>query len=486
MSGHMQTSQLHHRTSRGSTNQPACRSARVEKPKSHHNSPKAMERRKTTTEPKLYATLDDHYRMMFGMAADEVEERPQPSRPVSWHPSCSQYQATQSQQQWPQEYSPSSRDSCHGSDFYSLSTRNSMFEPMTTAPIYSNDSDYGWQSVSQHTPTYMHSSMSTPTTEPLPWYLQQWAQKNQAQASSDFLPIQHPSQQNQDMEEDDGEKLVALGLYDAPEPSSFVTGLADTQIELTRDRPSWFVPGKALQLPLALLETRHRIVHRHLPSLAELKRTAAESLEWLWEWYWSQLETAFSGANGEGEAVEYEEIGVETTQVFKEKLQGLLKSYLKDRKAEIKSKTVGHDGFNAVSKAVSSYTTLCSTILNISGSSPPPQIKNITLHTLLDPKTILPTDRKLGSSMSGAFLIWTPLLLAFCSSPDPTTTPATIPLPTLLAHMLKAMDAPSSRSPENDPVKEAWHDWVLHVLTSREWETARKAVGVVEEVLGNW
>ncbi|KAG9384060.1 hypothetical protein A1F94_005971 [Pyrenophora tritici-repentis] len=220
MSGHMQTSQLHHRTSRGSTNQPACRSARVEKPKSHHNSPKAMERRKTTTEPKLYATLDDHYRMMFGMAADEVEERPQPSRPVSWHPSCSQYQATQSQQQWPQEYSPSSRDSCHGSDFYSLSTRNSMFEPMTTAPIYSNDSDYGWQSVSQHTPTYMHSSMSTPTTEPLPWYLQQWAQKNQAQASSDFLPIQHPSQQNQDMEEDDGEKLVALGLYDAPEPSS--------------------------------------------------------------------------------------------------------------------------------------------------------------------------------------------------------------------------------------------------------------------------
>ncbi|KAI2484001.1 cell morphogenesis protein las1 [Pyrenophora tritici-repentis] len=277
----------------------------------------------------------------------------------------------------------------------------------------------------------------------------------------------------------------ALRLLYATAISRFVTGLADTQIELTRDRPSWFVPGKALQLPLALLETRHRIVHRHLPSLAELKRAAAESLEWLWEWYWSQLETAFSGANGEGEAVEYEEIGVETTQVFKEKLQGLLKSYLKDRKAEIKSKTVGHDGFNAVSKAVSSYTTLCSTILNISGSSPPPQIKNITLHTLLDPKTILPTDRKLGSSMSGAFLIWTPLLLAFCSSPDPTTTPATIPLPTLLAHMLEAMDAPSSRSPENDPVKEAWHDWVLHVLTSREWETARKAVGVVEEVLGN-
>lgn len=192
-----------------------------------------MERRKTTTETKLYATLDDHYRMMFGVEAEETEERPQSTRPVSWHPSSSHFQASQQtnyfepmpRQQWSHHYSPSSRDSCHGSDFYSLSTRNSMFEPMTSAPAYSNQSDCGWQSISQHTPGYVHSSMNTPTTEPLPWYLQQWAQKNQAQAfeqqdaSTDFLPIQHPAQQDQDMEEDDGEKLVALGLYDAPEPS---------------------------------------------------------------------------------------------------------------------------------------------------------------------------------------------------------------------------------------------------------------------------
>lgn len=94
-----------------------------------------------------------------------------------------------------------------------------MFEPMTSTPTYTNtQSESGWQSV-QPTPGYVHSSLNTPSTEPLPWYLQQWAQKNQAQASTDFLPIQHPAQQDQDMEDDDGEKLVALGLYDAPEPS---------------------------------------------------------------------------------------------------------------------------------------------------------------------------------------------------------------------------------------------------------------------------
>jgi hypothetical protein len=59
--------------------------------------------------------------------------------------------------------------------------------------------------------------MNTPTSEPLPWYLQQWAQKNQVQ---DSVPAQQDAQQDQDMEdEEEGEKLVALGLYDAPEPS---------------------------------------------------------------------------------------------------------------------------------------------------------------------------------------------------------------------------------------------------------------------------
>lgn len=223
-----------------------------------------MERRKTTTENKLYATLDDHYKMMFGIAPDEVvEERPQPSRPVSWHPSSSQFQAPRqmnhfdcpTQQTWSNQYSPS-RTSNHGSDFYSLSARNSMLEPIAGAPDYatscsnhrgSDESHYSWQSAAQQTQGYAHSAANTPTTEPLPWYLQQWAQKNQAYAaenqSNDFLPIQRHSDQDIEMEEEEeGEKLVALGLYDSPEPSLSWGGLVEATGKGLKLEETWQPP----------------------------------------------------------------------------------------------------------------------------------------------------------------------------------------------------------------------------------------------------
>jgi len=226
-----------------------------------------MERRKTTNEAKLYATLDDHYRMMFGMAPEEViEERPQPTRPLSWHPSSTQFQASQPtnyfepmpQQDWSRQYATSPQNSTHGSDFYSLSTRNSMYEQTPNPPTHliaygmhrgSDESDYSWQSVPQQTPGYALSAMNTPTTKPLPWYLQQWAQKHQAQVftnsqngSADFLPIQYPTEQDEEMEEDDGEKLVALGLYDTPEPSLSWGGLVEATGKGLKLEETWQPP----------------------------------------------------------------------------------------------------------------------------------------------------------------------------------------------------------------------------------------------------
>jgi hypothetical protein len=210
-----------------------------------------MERRKTTTESKLYATLDDHYRMMFGVEPEEeVDDRPQQSRPVSWHPSSTHFQKQSSSYFEPQQdwYSASPRNSMHGSDFYSLSTRNSQFEPTSNNAHYSaaygmEDSEYN------QTPSYAHSNLNTPSTEPLPWYLQKWAQQNQEQAmaashnaSSDFLPIQHPAIQDEEMEDDDGEKLVALGLYDLPEPSMSWTGLEQATGKGLKLEETWQPP----------------------------------------------------------------------------------------------------------------------------------------------------------------------------------------------------------------------------------------------------
>jgi hypothetical protein len=113
----------------------------------------------------------------------------------------------------------------------------------------SEESENGWQNTSHQTPSYMTSAVNTPSTEPLPWYLQQWAQRNREQvmmashdASSDFLPIQHPAARDEEMEDDTGERLVALGLYDAPEPSSTWNGMEEATGKGLKLEETWQPP----------------------------------------------------------------------------------------------------------------------------------------------------------------------------------------------------------------------------------------------------
>ncbi|KAF2439058.1 hypothetical protein P171DRAFT_448569 [Karstenula rhodostoma CBS 690.94] len=245
MAGNMNTYAPNpYRTARSSSSQSA-HPYRIEKPRSNHNSPRTVERRKTTTGAKLYATLDDHYNMMMGITGDEAVEpmgEPANTRPMSWHPSSNQYytrpQSTMFDQShdWPQQ-NYSDQTSVQGSDFYSYSSSNSMGADATHQhPTYmtgyeahrgSQDSDSSWQT-QQSQQSYFHS-YSTPATEPMPWYLQEWARKNQEQAaasqngSMEFLPIQHPTepeeQQADASMENSGKELIGMGLYDVSDSS---------------------------------------------------------------------------------------------------------------------------------------------------------------------------------------------------------------------------------------------------------------------------
>lgn len=252
-------------------------------------------------------------------------------------------------------------------------------------------------------------------------------------------------------------KHNALRLLYATAISRFVTGLADTQIELTRDRPAWFPPGKSLQLPYNLLEVRHRIVHRHLPSLAELKRAAKDSLDWLWEWYWSQLDHAFpsasSGINGKAD--------LEPDTLVREKLQSILKTYVKERKTEIKNRK--KDSHAAAEIALSSFTLRYGGNSTTSVSSS--QARRILLHLLVEEKMILPADKKLGSTLSGAFLMWDVFFRVF--------TQHILSVRTLLTHLITAINSPSTSSmmvnPLLDPIKEGLYGWTLHLISSETW-----------------
>lgn len=203
-----------------------------------------------------------------------------------------------------------------------------------------------------------------------------------------------------------------------------------------------------------------------MPSLAELKRAAQDSLDWLWEWYWSQLDYAF----GVAKASEPDE-QFEGTEAVKEKLQAILKTYVKERKNEIKSrKRDSKAAENALSTYNLRYAPSNTTI-------PSSRIQNLLIRLLVDEKMILPTDKKLGSSMSGAFLIWDPLLLAFAQS-------ANLPVPTILAHLTARMNKSTSAmiSTDMDPIREGMYDWVLHILRSDAW-AAHQSSSTIEDTL---
>lgn len=209
-----------------------------------------LERRKTTTGAKLYATLDDHYKMMMGITDDDDQMaddyfQPAPPRPVSWHPISSHcnvplQQSEQLQpQSWSRHDSSSSGDqSASSSDFYSLSARSSTFiEPNQSYMSYGNVSQtpHGLQNPYSEMQPDASSSYSASTADSMPWYLQEWARKNLHQdgsvqnESAGSLPLLNSSTDQdtdsglqEDVAGDSSKELIGMGLYDLPDS---VTGL---------------------------------------------------------------------------------------------------------------------------------------------------------------------------------------------------------------------------------------------------------------------
>lgn len=230
---------------------------------------------------------------MFGLTGGEeeaAEERKEAPRPLSWHPSSSQFHTpshtvpeplpTQGYADWVPCQSQSSRNSGFeleyntriGSEYNSISTRSSAFpDQMQDFPPFSNSTDNvalarnsfvsgsSWQDIQQPVPitSYALSSYSSPRIEPTPWYLQSWTQMAQTQseisrpASTDFLPIQHPSAQDTEsqsaLEDDDSEdaekELVGMGLYDPPEGiQSWQSGLLQSGGKGLKLEETWQPP----------------------------------------------------------------------------------------------------------------------------------------------------------------------------------------------------------------------------------------------------
>lgn len=138
----------------------------------------------------------------------------------------------------------------------------------------------------------------------------------------------------------------------------------------------------------------------------------------------------------------------------REKTQGVLKTYVRARKLEVKSKAQRTKRESkAAETALSALMTLIPTHLNV------------LLEVLVTEKTIIPADRKMGDSMSGAFLLWSSFLVKFSIS-FPTFLQA------LVDRLFTFLNSQwlGNRGAEQDPTKEAMYEWIIYILTSAEWE----------------
>ena len=70
--------------------------------------------------------------------------------------------------------------------------------------------------------------------------------------------------------------------------SQFVTGLTDVE-QTSKAKKSMFEVGRDIAMPPAFIELRHQITHEGQVSLVELRRSAKEAIDWLYEYYWKQL-----------------------------------------------------------------------------------------------------------------------------------------------------------------------------------------------------
>lgn len=206
-----------------------------------------------------------------------------------------------------------------------------------------------------------------------------------------------------------------------------------------------------------------------MPCLAELKRAARTALSWLWDWYWTQLDHAFGLAPSL--APSETEAGTESNV---DRLHSILKTYVKSRKQEIKAKRRA-DLCTSAATAWSTYTLRFAPSRGTTLPSTATQNALLSLLVAEPSASIVPADKKPGSTMQGAFLVWSLFLRLFCSR-SPTFFPA------LLALVVSEMND-TARSEAH---REALCEWAVHMLVDRDWREARGSAerAVREKVLG--
>ncbi|OCL09170.1 Las1-domain-containing protein [Glonium stellatum] len=244
----------------------------------------------------------------------------------------------------------------------------------------------------------------------------------------------------------------------------FVTGFCDS-IQSRYRKLSMHELATELAMPARFVEMRHQATHKELPSLIRLKDIAAEALHWLWGWYWGRLDELVGGFPDEASRRE-------NLRLLREGLQLELKKYLSARRVEVKRgvKGVKRGCSEAGKEAGLRCVRYCLDKV---------EYLEVLVELLVDERAVIPSDKQLGSTMKGAFLLWDELLRRLSLHQWSF-------LRILCRHMIDLMNTPATLSATVEPTREAMHEWVAHILTTKEWAQPRKRVEgmLLDDIMG--
>ncbi|KAF2723741.1 Las1-domain-containing protein [Polychaeton citri CBS 116435] len=219
--------------------------------------------------------------------------------------------------------------------------------------------------------------------------------------------------------------------------------------------------AKQINMPTHFVALRHEATHEEMPALGRLVRISDEGLEWLWGSYWSALVDESSGGE-EAVVIEKAEVG-RLLRVYRAARRDEFKQGKKKRRVTGGGGDDGGAGVKGASVHVLEiFGNRGLKVIGTAGTA-----EDAFAEVLIAERLVLPSDRKFGTSLDGAFLFWDDILIALSSSRRSF-------LQSLLRALFIAMTSiPTTPEIDNDPEREAQFLWILHIITSSAWQEAR-------------
>lgn len=212
-----------------------------------------------------------------------------------------------------------------------------------------------------------------------------------------------------------------------------------------------------LKMPEEWVELRHQFTHGgELPGLEPLDVAVEGALSWLWDAFWSRFgDTAEQDTEADLKRKRLQKNDdIAKIESLQNDIRIVLKKFVSARKIELQKTAVSGSATAGADQLVDMLTRK------------PESLPSLMSLLVTEREMIVPSNRSVKESMAGAYAIWDTLLIRLSDSIRPF-------LVAFVLAMTKKLIAVLAVDDSQDPVKEAFMLWIIHVFTSDDWAARR-------------